>query len=103
MAELFKVCMKDDDALKPKDEEKQKKPGEFSLDTDSEDAEDFEGIDVDVSIVDEKSAAVNAIGVLGCHSPELSKKCLKEMISALQFLHSYFHENVKFHVSLAYM
>jgi len=87
MAELFKVCMKDDDALKKKQEEKPQKPGDFSLDTDSDDMDNFEDdIEIDNSIVDEKSAAVNAIGVFGCHSPGLAKSCLKEMISALQFL-----------------
>lgn len=60
------------------------------------------GIDVDVATLDEKASAVNALGIICCHAPKLCQGRIKEILEALEGLHNYFHENVKYHVALAY-
>ena len=81
-------------------EEKEKGQG-FSLDSDSEQGE-LIGMDIDVATLDEKASAVNALGIIGQHSPKLCQSKMKDMLEALEKLQFYFHENVKYHVSLAY-
>ena len=81
-------------------EEKKKDPRGFSLDSDSED--DLDGVNVDMNSVDEKSAAVNALGIIAIHAPKLFANKRKEIFESMEKLHHYFHENVKFHVSKAY-
>ena len=58
---------------------------------------------VDLGSIDEKSAAVNGIGVLGQHVPKLMHQKLKEVMDCLETLQFHFHENIKYHVSLSYM
>lgn len=52
----------------------------FSLDSDSEDGGEIAGIDIDPAFLDEKCAAVHAIGNLGLHCsglmyPHLERVC----------------------------
>lgn len=61
------------------------------------------GMDIDVACLDEKSAAVNAIGQICLHAPVTCQRKMKEIADALEHLQFYFHENVKFHVCLSYM
>ena len=61
------------------------------------------GLDIDVATLDEKASAVNALGIICCHSPKLCQTKFKEILEALEKLQFYFHENVKYHVSLAYL
>jgi len=100
--EILKTMNSEDDY---KDETpgdgKQKKAGDFSLDTDSEDENDL-GINVDYSQIDEKSSAVNALGVICMNSPKLCQGRMKEILEAQEKLHFFFHENIKFHVSMTY-
>lgn len=72
----------------------------FSLDTDSE--EDYVGINVNLNQVDERAAAINAMGIIAMHSPKLMQTRMKDILEAQEKLHHYFHENVKFHVIQAY-
>jgi hypothetical protein len=88
----------DDDHDPVKDETKQNKG--FSLDSDSED--DYVGINVNINQVDERAAAVNAMGIIAMHSPKLVMTRMKDILEAQEKLHHHFHENVKFHVSQAY-
>ena len=53
--------------------------------------------------MDEKSAALNALGVMGMHVPKLFDTKLKEVCEGLEQLQNHFHENVKYHVILSYM
>ena len=92
--------------LKKEDEfketvEKKEEAKHFSLDSDSEG--DLVGLDFDVSQLDEKTAAVNALGIICCHSPKCAQPKMKEILETFETLQSYFHENVKFHVCLAYL
>lgn len=51
-------------------QEVEEKPKEaFSLDSDSEDEADLVGMDVDVNFIDEKAAAVHALGNLCLFCP----------------------------------
>jgi hypothetical protein len=99
MAEIIKTCQKDDEF---QEKRKEKEPG-ISLDSDSADDDDLLGVNVDINSLDEKAAAVNALGIIGCNSPKLFQTKFKEVIDTLDKLQFYFHENIKFHVVLAYM
>jgi len=57
----------------------------------------------DLAIMDEKSAALNALGVMGMHVPNLFKTKLKEVCEGLEALQNHFHENIRYHVILSYM
>uniref|UniRef100_A0A7S3FVR3 Importin N-terminal domain-containing protein n=1 Tax=Strombidium rassoulzadegani TaxID=1082188 RepID=A0A7S3FVR3_9SPIT len=101
LTQILKTCTQELEFKKVEekgDEAKQK----FSLDSDSED-QALMGIDVDVNQLDEKTAAVNALGIICLHSPESVEPRMQEIVNALEGLQFHFHENVKFHVSLAYM
>jgi hypothetical protein len=100
MTEILKTCMQEDKFEETY--ENKKKEGDFSLDTDSDEPE-LMGVDVDVNTLDEKAAAVNALGIIGCHAPNLCQKRFKEICDALENNQFYFHENIKYHVSLAYL
>lgn len=97
LEEILKVCHSEEE-FTPQEGEKKK---DFSLDSDSDDEE--LGIEVDVSQIDEKSAAINALGIISLNSPKLCQPKMKEILEALEHLQGHFHENVKFHVSLAYL
>ena len=71
----------------------------FSLDSDSEGGE-IAGIDIDPAFLDEKCAAVHAIGNLGLHCSGLMHAHLERVCKVLTDLASYYHENVRYHVCL---
>lgn len=58
---------------------------------------------VDLANLDEKSSAINAIGVMGMHVPNLMYGQLARVMQGLEGLEHHFHENVKYHVTLTYM
>lgn len=58
---------------------------------------------LDLANLDEKSSAINALGVMGMHVPNLMAGKLKEVMDGLEGLQFHFHENVKYHVALTYM
>lgn len=76
MAEIIKTCNADDE-IKIQDDKEGVEGGKsttasgagFSLDSDSD--KDEVEVAVDVNHLDEKATAVNAIGVIGQHSPKL--------------------------------
>lgn len=92
----------EDQHEKVKDDSKQRDPLK-GFDSDSaEDEEDFGGIEVNLAQIDEKAAAVNAMGIICMNSPKLTMTRSKDILEAMENLHHYFHENVKFHVVQAY-
>lgn len=75
---------------------------QFSLDSDSDDEGGVIGMDVDVNFIDEKSAAVHALGNLCVFCPSLVFARLPEILEVLKDIAFYFHENIRFHVCLTY-
>jgi hypothetical protein len=71
----------------------------FSLDSDSENG-DIAGIDIDPAFLDEKCAAVHAIGNLALHCSSLMFPQLERVCKTLSELAGYYHENVRYHVCL---
>lgn len=96
MDQIVKICLED---ANQKITEAPKK--NFSLDSDSEG--DVAGMDIDLSGLDEKSSAINALGIIGMNCPILCWGRMKEFLGALEKNQQHFHENIKFHVVLAYM
>ena len=80
LSEILKTMSEDNDL---KDAEKTAKAG-FSLDSDSDDGEG--GQYVDLANLDEKVSAINALGVMGMHVPELMSTKLKEVMEGLENL-----------------
>jgi hypothetical protein len=68
MNEIIKTCMQEDQMKETYDTKEKDKAGGFSLDSDSDQGE-LIGMDVDVATLDEKASAVNALGIISCHSP----------------------------------
>ena len=86
MPEILKTCTRDDDF------EDVKKEGNgpdgakgFSLDSDSDDG-DALGLEVDTACLDEKAAAVNAIGYMFLNAPLTCKTMMPEILEALEKL-----------------
>ena len=98
--EILKSC-KSEAGMKSEVETKPKEA--FSLDTDSEDEGELVGMDVDVNFIDEKSAAVHALGNIGLFCSTLILPRLKEIIDTLSELGDYFHENIRYHVCMTYL
>ena len=99
MNTILETMNAEDQHEKVKDESKQGPSKGFSLDSDSENEEDYMGINVNLSQVDERAAAVNAMGIICMHAPKLCQGRMKDILESQEKLHHYFHENVKFHVS----
>jgi importin-4 len=98
--EILKSC-KSEAGMKTEVEQKPKEA--FSLDSDSEDEAELVGMDVDVNFIDEKSAAVHALGSIGLFCSGLILPRLKEIIDVLSELADYFHENIRYHVCMTYL
>lgn len=60
------------------------------------------GMDVDVNFIDEKAAAVHALGNLFLFCPSLVLPRLQEALDVLNEIGFYFHENIRYHVCLTY-
>lgn len=71
----------------------------FSLDSDSDEG-DIAGVDIDPDFLDEKSAAVHALGNLALHCSGLMHPHLERVCKVLSDLSSYYHENIRYHVAL---
>ena len=107
MTEILKTCNAADEY---KDQEKEgtdagkstaASGAGFSLDSDSDDAE-LE-VEIDVNHLDEKSAAVNALGVIGQHCPKLCQGRAQEILTTMSDLHFYFHANIRLGVVYSYL
>ena len=98
--EILKSC-KSDAGMKTEVEKKTKEA--FSLDSDSEDEAEVVGMDFDVNFIDEKSAAVHALGNIGLFCSSLILPRLKEIVDVLSELADYFHENIRYHVCMTYL
>lgn len=99
--EILKTMNADDEYNEEKGEKKN--AGGFSLDSDSEEGDDVIGVNVDINQLDEKASAVNALGVICMNAPKLCQGRMKDILEAQEHLHFYFHENIKYHVCLAYI
>ena len=75
----------------------------FSLDSDSEDEAELVGMDVDINFIDEKSAAVHALGNIALFCSGLIIPRMTEILQVLSDLDGYFHENIRYHVCLTYL
>lgn len=100
MSTILETMNAEDQQEEVRDEKRDGAKG-FSLDTDSE-GEGLIGMNVDIGQVDERSAAINALGIIAMHSPKLTANRMKDVLEAQERLHHHFHENVKFHVSQTY-
>lgn len=100
LEEVLKSCKSTSGVV----EEVEQKPKEaFSLDTDSEDEAELVGMDVDVNFIDEKSAAVHALGNFALFCPGLIFPRLQEILDVLNEIAFYFHENIRYHVCMTYL
>lgn len=98
--EVLKSC-KSDAGFQEETEKKTKEA--FSLDSDSEDEERIVGMNVDVNFIDEKSAAVHALGNISLYCAGLILPRLKEIVEILSEISDYFHENIRYHVCMTYL
>lgn len=103
ITEILATCNADDEIkIDEEDEKKEEKVKSISLDSDSDkDAEEVE-IAVDVNHLDEKATAVNALGVIGQHSPKLCQGKGPEILKTLTDMQFYFHPNIRCQVIYAY-
>lgn len=98
--EILKSC-KSEAGFQEEHEKKAKDA--FSLDSDSEDEAELVGMNVDINFIDEKSAAVHALGNLGLFCSGLLLPRLKEIVDVLADIGDYFHENIRYHVCMTYL
>ena len=102
MDEVLKSC-KSDAGFQEEHEVKKGGRDAFSLDSDSEDEAELVGMNVDVNFIDEKSAAVHALGNIALFCSGLILPRMKEIIDVLGSLTDYFHENIRYHVCMTYL
>jgi hypothetical protein len=86
-----------------KEEKETKTKDAFSLDSDSDEGEQLVGMNVDINFIDEKSAAVHALGNMGLFCAGLLLPRLKEIVDILAEIGDYFHENIRYHVCMTYL
>lgn len=96
LTEIMK-SLNSEEGIKPKVEGKKK---DFSLDSDSDSAEDFVGFDIDNSFIDEKAAAIHALGNIALNCSSLVFPHMAQIIASLQEMCFYVHENIRYHVCL---
>ena len=97
--EILKTC-KSEEGVKQQVEGKTKDA--YALDSDSDEGE-LVGIDVDVNFIDEKSAAVHALGNISLFCLDLLMPRMEEILAALSDISFYFHENIRYHVCQTYV
>lgn len=85
MTEIIATCVKEDEMKETFEKKKEEGQG-FSLDSDSAGEGELIGLDVDVATLDEKASAVNALGIIACHSPKLCQSKFQEILDALEKL-----------------
>ena len=83
------------------------KEGEFSLDTDSDDEESMDHknaneMKVHMNFLDEKAAAVHAIGEFAQACPVQFKPHFEKAIELLDSTYNYFYENIRIQAVIAY-
>ena len=87
------------DGLVEKVAEKEKQG--FSLDSDSED-ENVVGLDLDSNFLDEKAAAIHALGNICLNCAGIMQPHMDRVMKSLKEVEMYFHENIRFHVCMTY-
>lgn len=97
LTEIMK-SLASEDGIKTKTEQKQK--SDFSLDSDSDEDEQVVGIDIDQGFIDEKAAAIHALGNICQNCSSLVYPHLATIITSLQEVGFYLHENIRYHVAL---
>ena len=100
--EILKSCKSDAGF---QEEHAKKSKDAFSLDSDSEDENQASlvGMNVDVNFIDEKSAAVHALGNIGLFCGGLILPRMQEIVDVLGEIGDYFHENIRYHVCMTYL
>jgi hypothetical protein len=88
-----------EDGIIPQTESK-KKTGDFSLDSDSDEGEQLVGFDIDTHFIDEKAAAIHALGNIALNCSGLLFPYLEKVVNALMESGFYMHENIRYHVCL---
>lgn len=108
MSEILKTCQASDEYKDPEKEGTDAGKSTaasggagFSLDSDS-DPQELELV-VDLNHLDEKSAAVNAIGVIGQDCPKLCQGRMSEILTTLSDMHFYHHPNIRLGVIYSYL
>lgn len=96
LTEIMK-SLASEDGIKPQTQTKQK---DFSLDSDSDDGEQVVGFDIDTGFIDEKAAAIHALGNICLNCPSLVFPHLATIITQLQEVAFYLHENIRYHVCM---
>ena len=87
------------DGLVEKVAEKEKQG--FSLDSDSEE-ENVVGLDLDSNFLDEKAAAIHALGNICLNCSGIMQPHMDRVMKSLKEVEMYFHENIRFHVCMTY-
>jgi hypothetical protein len=90
--------LESDEGIKPQVESKEKT--DFSLDSDSEEGEQVVGFDIDTHFIDEKAAAIHAIGNISLNCSSLMFPFIEHVVKALLESGFYMHENIRYHVCL---
>jgi hypothetical protein len=98
--EILKSC-KSEAGFAQEHEKKAKEA--FSLDSDSEDEDEIVGINVDINFIDEKSAAVHALGNIALFCSGLILPRINEIVGVLGEIKLFFHENIRYHVCMTYL
>ena len=78
MDEILKICSEEINQTTASSTPKQG----FSLDSDSEDADEL-GVNIDIGQVDERASAINALGIINIHAPLLCHTRMQEIMAAL--------------------
>ena len=87
ITEIIATCVKEDEMKESYEKKNEGAGGQgFSLDSDSAGEGELIGLDIDVATLDEKASAVNALGIIACHSPKLCQTRFKEILDALEKL-----------------
>jgi len=96
LTEIMK-SIKSEEGIRPKIDKKKK---DFSLDSDSDSGDEFVGFDLDNNFIDEKAAAIHALGNICLNCSSLVFPHMASIITDLQEMTFYVHENIRYHVCL---
>jgi hypothetical protein len=92
LTEIMK-SIKSEEGIKPQLDKKKK-------DSDSDSGDEFVGFDLDNNFIDEKAAAIHALGNICLNCSSLVFPHMASIITDLQEMTFYVHENIRYHVCL---
>jgi len=79
---------------------KTKTPGDFSLDSDSDEGEELVGFDINNQFIDEKATAIHALGNISLNCSGLLYPYLEKTVKLILEFGGYVHMNIRYHVCL---